>query len=214
MLNYAYLGFEIMAFLTALVQFPQIKQTDYKYFIPYLFFIVLYVVGTYFNWFSINHTNLWVSNIIMSISFIFYSVFLLKILNRELFKKRIKGLIFLSVFISLINNIFIQGFWNLNTATILFQYGVLILITCFYFYELMNYTEKLIVIKLPGFWLNTGLLFFCLAQFLFFSAFGYMAYKGSHEFNSLFYVISNMANAILYSCLTISFLCFNKITNS
>lgn len=213
MLDYLYLGFEFVAFLTALFQFSKIKQTNYRYFIPYLFFIVLYEIGSVYNWFSINHTNLWISNITMTFTFIFYSVFLLNALKRTLFKKRIKFLIFLSVFFSLINNVFVQGFWKLNTITILFQYSLLILITCYYFYELMNYTERLIVIELPAFWLNTGLLFFCLAQFLFFSAFGYMAYKGSHEFNNLFYVISNIANAILYSCLTVSFLCFNKTTN-
>jgi len=213
MLIYLYLGFEVIAFLTALFQFSKIRLSYYKYFVPYLFFIVLYEIGSYFNWFSINHTNLWAANITMGLSFIFYGLLLVRLLKRSVLKKWITRVIFLSIFLSLINNLFIQGFWNLNTITILVQYGLLILMTCFYFYELMNYKEKLIVIRLPGFWLNTGLLFFCLIQFLFFSAFAYMAYKNNYQYNSLFYVISNIANAILYSCLSISFLCFNKTGN-
>lgn len=212
MLDYTYLFFETMAFLTSLFQFSKIKQTNYSYFIPYLLIIMIYEIGSFFNWFSINHTNLWISNFIMTFSFIFYSFFLLKILDGITTKKWIKGLIFLSIFFSLINNLFIQGFWKLNTASLLLQYGLLIMITCLYFYQLMNSTEKLVVIKLPAFWLNTGVMFFCLVLFLFYSVFD-LAYKNNENYNRLFYVISNIANAILYSCLTVSFLCFNKTSN-
>ncbi len=214
MLNYVYLVFEIIALLTALFQFQKLKQTNYKYFVIYLFFVVIYEIGSLYNWFSINHRNLWIANLTMSFSFIFYSLLLLKIIKKDSLQKKIKLSINLAISFSFINILFIQGFWNLNTITILLEYAILISTTCLYFYELLNCSEKLIVVKLPDFWLNTGLLFFCLAQFLFFTAFSYMAYKGSRDFNGLFYVISNVANAILYSCLTISFLCFSKIANS
>lgn len=215
MLVYLYLVFESGALLTALFQYSKMKRTSYRYFVPYLLFIVIYEMGTIYNWFSVRHSNHWVSNITMIISFIFYSIFLLQLLQTDSIRKWIKRVIILSIFCSLINMIFIQGFWKLDTITILLQFGIIIYITCIYFYELMNYsTQTLLVVRLPGFWLNTGLLFFCLAQFLFFSAFAYMAYKNNYEYHLLFSVISNVSNAILYSCLIVCFICFNKISNS
>jgi len=211
MLVYSYLFFELLALITAVFQFSNSRQTIYKYFIPYLTFIVIYEIGSLLNWFSIDHKNLWIANITMTLSFLFYSWFLLKLIKTSYFKNWIKRVIVLSSFCSLVNMAWIQGFWKLNTITILLQFGIIISITCFYFYELMNYSEKvLFIIKLPDFWLNTGLLFFCLSEFLFFSAFAYMAYKNNYAYHLLFFVISNVANAILYSCLTVSFLCFNK----
>jgi len=109
---------------------------------------------------------------------------------------------------------FFQGFWKLDSVIILFQYGIIILVNCIYFYELMNFTNKeLGIMKLPAFWLNTGLLFFCLSQFLVFSSFAFMAYNGNYEYHFLFDVISVIAGAILYSCLTVSFICFSKTTD-
>ena len=87
----------------------------------------------------------------------------------------------------------------------------LIILICIFFYQLMHRTgEHLSLIQLPHFWVNTGLLFFCLAEFLFFAAFTYMITKKTYSYSLLWDVISNMANIILYSCLSISFLCFSK----
>jgi hypothetical protein len=214
MLVYSYLFFEVLAFLVALLKFSKIKHTEYRYFVPYLLFVVVFEMGSIFNWFTIKHQNLWSANITMTISFLYYSFFLFFTIKTQSFKKWIARLTSLSIFCAFVNMSFFQGFWKLDTVTILMQFAVIILITCLYFYELMNYTEKtLVIIKLPGFWLNTGLLFFCLAEFLFFSAFAYMAYEKNYHYLLLFHVISNIANAILYSCLTISFICFRKTSN-
>jgi hypothetical protein len=214
MFDYPYLFFEVIAFLVAVFQYNKIKHTPYVYFIPYLFFIVAYEIGTLYNCCSIAHSNLWISNITMTISFLFYSVFLSNLIKSPKTKKWIKRLIVLSIFCSVLNTLFVQGFWKLDTITILLQFGIIILINCIYFYELMNFSQKqLVIIKLPEFWLNTGLLFFCLAKFLFFSAFAYMAYHNNYAYRFLFDVIANLACAILYPCLTVSFLCISKTNN-
>jgi len=211
---YTYLCFEVAAFLTAAVQFSKFKQTPFRYFVPYLLIIIVYEVGSIFNWFSIDHRNLWITNITMTFSFLFYSIFLSRIIKTAAIVKWIRWAISFTVLCSVINAAFVQGFWKLDTITILLQFALIIIIGCIYFYELMNYTgEELVIIKLPQFWLNTGLLFFCLSEFLFFSSFAYMAYKGNYNYRLLFSVISNIASAILYSCLMVSFLCFSKTRN-
>ena len=215
MLVYSYyVFFQIAAFLVALYQYPKIKGTQYKYFVPYLLFIVVYEIGSVYNWFVIDHKNLWITNITMTISFLFYSFFLLSIIRTVVFKKWIKRAVYLSILCSLIDMVFIQGFWHLDTIAILLQLGILTMVTCFYFYELLNYTEEtLSIIRLPAFWLNTGLLFNCLVNFLFFSAFAYMAYTGNREYQLLYDITANIANIILYSFLMVTFICFNRITH-
>jgi hypothetical protein len=190
------------------------RHTQYRYFVPYMLYIVLYEVASIYNVFSINHRNLWISNISMTISFLFYSIFLLNLLKTPVFQKRIKWAIGLTLLCSAGNMAFFQGFWDLDTVTILLQYVVIIILSCLYFYELMNYsTAQFSIIRMPGFWLNTGLLFFCLINFLFFSSFAYMAYKKNYEYLLLFTGIANISIAILYSSLTVSFLCFRKTTS-
>lgn len=208
MLLSAYLFFELLAFITSVIKYKALKHTRYVYFIPYLFFIMIYEFGSIKNWFSYKQSNLWISNITLFIFFMFYSVFIYGVIKTKKFKEWIRRLIVFTILCSAANMAFLQGFWGLDTITILLQFAVLIAIICLYFYELMNYMGKeLNILRLPGFWLNTGLLFFCLGQFLFYSSFAYMAYKNNYNFSVLHHVVISISIAILYSFLTISFLC-------
>lgn len=210
MLRYIYFVFEILAFVTLLVQYKKIEKTKYIYFLPFLLLILLYEAGSLYNLFNINHSNAWGVNIIITVEFLFYSLFLISLLNKGS-RVRLYALV-ASVFVfTVVDVAFLQGFWNLATIAILLQYLALIILVCVFFYQLMHKTgQHLSLISLPDFWVNTGLLFFCLAEFLFFAAFAYMMAKKNYNYSLLWFVISNIANLILYSCLSISFLCFNR----
>lgn len=215
MLNYLYFFFEGLAFLVAAIQLPKLKNSHYWWFVPYLFLILVYEYGSTEGWFGINGSNMYIANITMFIFFLFYALFLLKLIKTPKLKKWITAAIISTAVIYALNNAFYQGFWKLDTITLMIQYFVLIIITCLYFYELMNYTHvQLSIISLPGFWLNTGLLFFCLVFFLFYASFTFLAYQKLNEYALLFTIVANLANAILYSCLTVSFLCVRKVTSS
>ena len=197
-----------MALLTAIFQYDKLKHTVYKYFAPYLLYVVFYEKTSLYNWYSIHHSNLWINNFTIAFSFLFLSLVLCKVIKTPSYKKWITSAIYFSLLCSAINMSFIQGFWKLDSITILLEYAIIITINFLYFYELMNYSgEPLNIIKLPGFWLNTGLLFFCLFEFLFFSSFAYMAYKNNYDYLLLFVFISYSANVILYSCITVALLC-------
>jgi hypothetical protein len=214
MFDRLYFFFEALALIVAVVQLPKLKNTVYKYFVPYLFFILIYEYGTVNGWFGIKGSNIWITNITLFIFFLFYSLILLQLIRTPLYKKCIKAAILFAAFCYLVNNAFFQGFWSFNSITILLQYFILIVITCLYFYELMNYTHvQLSIVSLPGFWLNTGLLFFCLVYFLFYASFTFLAYQKLQAFVTLFRIVANLAIAILYSCLTVSFLCARKVNS-
>lgn len=215
MLNYLYFFFEGLAFIVAALQFRKLRHTPFFYFVPYLFFILVYEYGSVKRWFGINGSNLWISNITLLIFFLVYSLILLKLIRTPLYKKWIRAAIVFAAFCYVVNNAFFQGFWNFNSITVLLQYFILIVITCLYFYELMNYTHvQLSIVSSPGFWLNTGLLFFCLVYFLFYASFTFLAYQRLQAYILLFRIVANLASAILYSCLTVSFLCLRKVNSS
>ena len=211
MLALSYFFFESLALLIVIIQYKRLKETIYKYFLPYLILIVIYEYGNIYNWFFINHSNLWITNLSETACFLFYTFFLKNLIRSKKLHKIIYVLILCSLLFSALNMAFLQGFLKLDTITMLFQYSIIIFIVCMYFYELMNSIDiSVSLIALPGFWLNTGLLFYYLCQFLLFSSFAYMAYKNSYNYLMLFNVVANIANVILYSCLTICFLCFRR----
>lgn len=212
MLALSYFFFESFALLIAIIQYQKLKGTIYRYFLPYLIFIVIYEYCNIYNLFFINHSNLWITNLSETACFLFYTFFLKTLIRSKKLKKIINILVLCSLLFSALNMAFVQGFWKLDTITMLFQFSIIIFIVCMYFYELMNSIDIAVsLIKLPGFWLNTGLLFYYLCQFLLFSSFAYMAYKNSYNYMMLFNVVANIANAILYSCLTVCFLCFRRM---
>ena len=189
--------------LAVFAQFKRLKHTVYKYFLPYLLFIIIYKYGSLLGKGNINNSNLYITNIVQIISFTFYSFFLQNLLQHAINKQIIRTLIFTTLFCDAINMAFIQGFWRLDSITILIQLAVIIIIACLYFYELINAIEiEISIIRLPAFWLNTGLLFYCLSNLLIFF---YITYKNDRDYLLLIGVISSIANIILYSCLTLCF---------
>ncbi|TFF40205.1 hypothetical protein [Mucilaginibacter psychrotolerans] len=204
-----YFGFELLALFIAIIKSKSLLQSVYKYFLPFLVLIVLYETGSLYNKFAIGNNNTLATNVITTIEFAFYSFFIRNTLKNQSYKKIILISIYACLAYNLISLVFIQGLMTLNVSAIIMQTIVIILITGVYFWELMqvSFSNSLSIIKLPGFWLTTGVLFFYLGEFLFFASFGYMAYKRHYEYIMLYRMIADMANAVLYTCLIISFLC-------
>ncbi|WP_345213526.1 hypothetical protein [Mucilaginibacter gynuensis] len=208
--TFLYLAFETIALLILIIQYKKLEKSVYIYFLPYLLFIVIYECASVFNLFNIHGSNAYITNIVITVEFAFYSFFLISLISRKL-KRLLTALVIVCLLFTLVDVFFLQGFWNLCTIAILVQYVMLIVLVCCFFYQLMNSSgQSMSLLSLPHFWVNTGLLFFCLAEFLFFAAFAYMASRNNYHYYLLSLVIANMANLILYSCLSISFLCFSK----
>lgn len=203
-----YFFFEALALLVAILLCFRSAYKPLQAFIPFLLVIVLFEWGTLQGWFTINKSNLWSVNIITLIEFVFFAFFLHSILSRLSNKKKIVWIMGLILILSVVNIVFVQGLWRFHSYTYLLGAITIITFCCIYFSELMDQDLGAVSIALyPFFWICTGLLFFYLGQFLFFAFFEYMAYKKDYSYYSLFKVISNVSNVILYSCLSIGFLC-------
>src|SRR5882757_9743939 len=128
MLLNGYFFFESVALVTVIFQFKKLKNSIYKYFLPFLLFIVFYEYGNIRDWFYINNSNLYITNISEITCFLFYGIVLQTLINNKTYKKIIRVLIPLTLLCSLLNMAFLQGFWKLDSITILLQFAVIIFI--------------------------------------------------------------------------------------
>lgn len=185
--------------------------TRYKLFLPYLTIIVLYEYGNIHQMFTIHQSNVWIVNFEILLEYIFYSYFIISTYKKGR-EKNLLMLISLVILLFTFADIFmIQGIMALCTIAIMLQYGFLITMVCrFFFRQMQEVDQSSSLLQQPDFWVHTGLLFFFLAEFLFFASFSGMAYKNIANYRLLFVVISNVAILILYACLSISFLCFRQ----
>jgi hypothetical protein len=212
MLLPVYLWLEIVAFIISLFCCPHFKEKNLKYFVPFLFFIVFYESADFINFFNVKGSNHWALNFITTFEFLFYSFFIRSLLLNNRLRKISLVLISTTIILTIINIAFIQGFWNLHSYTFLLGAVVIIYLVCTYFYQLINQEmETISIITLPYFWINTGLLFFYLGQFVFFAFFQYMAYIDDYSYLKIFRFISSFTNVILYIALSVGFLCKIKV---
>ncbi len=201
-----YFYFELVALITAIVLIKKLFLSTYGLFIPFLAVIVTYELCSYYNVFK--HNNVWAVNIVTCVEFLFYSLFISNQLISNKYKQIFNWLIGAGLLYSIVN-VLIESIWRLNTGPILVQALIIIFIVSRYFLELMEtpLTTPMRLVKQPGFWLNVGVLFFFAGDFLYFASFTELAYKKNHDFLMLSRLISNITNAVLYSCLTVCFLC-------
>lgn len=207
-----YFFFEIVSFILSCIFCINGKFRTLNFFVPFLFIIVLFEFGNIKGWFTVHKSNLWVINIIMLVEFIFYGLFLKNILLVASHKRLFLFLICIVCIVSVFDNLFCHGFWQLDSYAVILNSINTIVFTCIYFHELLKYNiEDLEIARYPYFWIATGLLFYYLGMFAFFVSFEYMAYRNNYAYFSFFKIISLISNIILYSCFSIAFLC-NKQT--
>jgi hypothetical protein len=206
MLDYIYFYFELFAFFVCLYTFKKLDR-NFKVFLPFLAFIVIYEFANLKYWTLWHHTNAWSNNLETIIEIIIYSRFISSLDKRKQYRKNVRIVLIIIVLFSFIDMIFIQGFFMLNTIAIVFQYSMLTVLVCLYYFNLINNVdESLDIIRYPPFWATAGILFYTLAFLFFYIAFGYMAYKKNYQFFILARVIPNIACLILYSLLSVAFI--------
>jgi hypothetical protein len=153
---------------------------------------------------GINH---WLFNIFTPIEFLYYGYLFYHIIESPS-KKVIIPLVFaLFLLFTTINMFYIQGTKYFHTIP--YRVGAVITITLcfFYFRQLMRSKGYINLVRNPFFWISTGLLFFYLGFFFYFSAFDYIGYDKLRVNMSLWSIISSTLNVLLYSNFLIALLC-------
>jgi hypothetical protein len=210
MLDYTYFFFELFAFICCLYAYRKLDG-EFKIFLPFLAFVVVYELANIYNLLLWHHTNAWCNNLEGIVELAVYGWFMASLDKRKAYRKRVYITVATGIIISLIDIFFIQSFWTLSTLAILLQNIILGTLVCVYFYNLLyNSDEYPDLLRFPPFLTTVGLLLYSLANLFYYGTFDYlMAQKNYHLF-MLAHLVCEISCIFIYSLLGAAFLCFSR----
>lgn len=199
--------FELGAFIVSMLFYPRLKGTPFRTFPFFLFFIVLVEFAGRYISVALHQKNLWLYNISTTLEFVFYAYIFGLHLRDPVFKKLASRFIIFYPLLVLLNILFVQGFWEFHSYTMVVGSIFMIIFCCRYFYELLQSPLEGDLLRDPMFWISTGILFFYLGDFSYNLLFNLLQKYAANTGGKLFRSINNNLILILYSCFTIAFLC-------
>ncbi len=202
-----------LSFLTSLFFF--IKQPKPNKLVFFSLFLLLTLIieftANYLSAKNISNTPLY--NIFTSLEFIFYIYTIRLFIQRSLAKKIFVYAMAAYGLAALINIFFIQGIMVFHTIT--YAAGCLVVVFCcaYYFFETLLRPTPVILVRMPDFWICSGLLFFYAVSF---PIYGFTNFVMGlpHALLRNFNLFIQILNIILYTMFSIAFLCRFRVTKS
>ncbi len=193
---------EIIALLTSVICWRKIKDSPLRWFVPYLLLIVVVeLYGKYLA--SVKHTaNAWLYNITIPIEYCFYGLLIWAVLKKKLFKQIVLVLLSAFVVYAFYYLIFGKGITVFNGGLLQVGSGLMVLFSCFFFWELFERPTEVSIIRLPMFWIVAGLFLFNLGEFSY-NLFANLLFKKGDRAAVFFRQINNYLNLVLYICISI-----------
>jgi hypothetical protein len=184
----------------------QKRISSYLWLFP--FFLALALVVEILGWQlsekAQNNADLY--NFFSVSAFAYYMRLIMDVVHSRKAKKVILGVMTLYVIISLINIFFIQKINNFHTMTYSIGCFLIVVISIYYFYELLQVPRSIDLKKEPSFWIVAGLLFFYICTLPILGVLNFLFSFPGVIGRSLEDIIS-ILNVLLYSLFTIGFLC-------
>jgi hypothetical protein len=207
-----FIYFEIAAFIASALTWQYLKGTALRLFPLFLFFIVAAeLIGNYLSQ-VLHQKNGWLFNISTTLEYIFYAHIFSLTLRDPAFKTMARRFMAIYPMIVLLNLLFVQGFTEFHSYTVVLGSLFMIILCCLFFYELLLNPLEGELHKVPMFWISTGLLFFHLGDLSFDLLFNLL--KNDATGKDFFSSINNNLILILYSCFIIAFLCQRSLVKS
>lgn len=205
---------EILAFLTSVACYRRMHPVLLRWFIPFLFFIVLIeLTGRYVSK-VLHQPNAWIYNISTTVEFLFYSFILFKSISTPLYRSVISSFILGYPILVVLNILFLQTPPAFHSYTMMVGCLAMVLFTCFYFREILLQSQKINLLRTPLFWIACGLFIFYAGVF-FYHAFYQALVNAKVDFGGrVFKAINNSLIYVLYGCFIIAFICPRKTTKS
>ncbi|MDB5003441.1 MAG: hypothetical protein JWQ34_1666 [Mucilaginibacter sp.] len=208
MLYYNYFYAELLALASCMYAYRKL-DSNFKIFLPFLAFVVIYEFANIYNLLLWHHTNVWSVNFEEIVELAVYGRFMASLDKRKTYRNKVYITIAAGIIISLIDVFFIQGFWSLGTIAIVLKNTILAVLVCIYYYNLLNNADDYPdLLGFPPFLATMGLLLYSLANFFYFAFFDYLVRKNNYVFLKLAQVIPQIGCILIYLLLSISFLCF------
>ena len=200
--------FEIGAFVVAFLCYPSIKDKPLRWFVLYLFFIVVVELMGYTD--RINNTWLYIFTIPVEyffFSFIFYHEYCNKV-----FKAIALTLLFIIPIATVFNFVILHSKYGISDNEIINWIliggsSMMIILSCLYFIDLFQREEEVHLLTNPVFWIATGVFFFNIGELPYDLLRHYIIKHRSDQRSKLFIAIHKILNYVLYTFVSIGLLC-------
>lgn len=175
----------------------------------FILLIVPYAIVNWVNfWASTNNDdlNILAYNLIRIYELIFIGWFYSQLIKSTKTLKRFKILNWILIVVSILNILFIEGFYELNSYTIILGSCISVYYIFEYFKEMIQHTQSINLLQNPFFWISIGYLFLFIGLFILVCFGAYFKYLNDFDsFLPIWYLFNNLIFTILYSCLLIAF---------
>ncbi len=206
--DFSTLFMELLCAIIGSIYYHKYKDSILKYFLVYLWAIVLfeysgYVTREYFN----AKSNGIIFNIFFFLNYMYLSSLYYKIVQHPLRKKAILSFLIVYLASIVIGGIYENYVYQFQSIPFITASFLLVIQIAFYFTEILNSKKVLHVKRNLFFWISIGVLIFYIGSIPFRIAINYYVHKGS--FNNLF-SINYILIILLNTCYIIGFICSNK----
>jgi len=199
--------FEIVSFIVSILCLTSIRDKPLRWFIPFLFLIVVVeLTGRYLRT-EMHLVNSWLYNIFIPVEYLFYTYIFYSHFKELFLKVTAKALLIIIPIASLLNIILIQGFYNFNTNIIIAGNCIMIFLSCAYFIDLFKREEEITLLNEPMFWISIGILLFNVGELSYTLFFDYILKNRQDAKSIVFTTINSKLIYVLYTCISIGLLC-------
>ncbi len=210
-------GIIIIAFIIAIAFIKKNKPLYFKYIITFIILGLLLSANTIVNnndiWFSNKKISILIEQSLLIFQSLMLGLFFIEVLNKSVFVRDTKLLLFASIFIQIA--LLIIGFsTNTEIKPIISSNLFLLIFSFFYLKDLMKNRPTLILIKSSVFWIVMGIFYFSTISFPINSLIPFIA--KNHEYRNLrsqIFSISNISLIVLYLFIIKSYLCLKHPQN-
>jgi hypothetical protein len=169
-----------------------------------MFTLVVEILGWRLSEIPKNNADLY--NFFSVSAFTYYMYLLMEVVYSRKAKKIILYIMSIFAVIALSNILFIQKINSFHTMTYSIGCLLIVVISMYYFYEMLQVPRFIDLKKEPAFWIAAGLLFFYICTLPVLGVLNYLFSIPGVIARSLEQIIS-ILNVLLYSLFTIGFLC-------
>lgn len=199
--------FEIAALVVSLLFWRSLDLTRLRWFIPFLFFIVLVELTGRYLPYVLRQPNAWLYNLSVPFEYLFYcSIFLLNY-NRQINKFIAKGFLLFFTVYAVVSVLFIKGIYTFNVNFLIIGSFSMLIFCILYLFELYHAEEDYSIWSYPMFWVTVGIMLFNAGEFSYNLLSEYLIDKDIDSTLKIFRSINNKLILVLYSSFIIAFIC-------
>ena len=199
--------FEILAFITSAVFLFKANNSSLRWFPFFLFFIVAVEFTAMYIRQVLHQPNVWLYNFSIPVEYLFFGLIFFANLQSPSNRYLARWFLILFAGFAIFNIAFIQGLGKFNSNIVLTGSFFMILLSALMLFEIYLKDQSHTIWIEPLFWIAAGVLLFNAGEFTYNLLSHYLINKEIDKAAQFFASINNKLIFVLYSFLTIGFIC-------